>query len=86
MAHRAGNMPKRKRVSTGSEDKDASAGVNYWLFKSEPKDFGFDHLMQESNHTACWDGVRNYQVINHAKFKAGSFHSHIQHCLSLFNC
>lgn len=37
---------------------------NYWLFKSEPKDYSFTDLMNEPNQTAEWDGVRNYQARN----------------------
>lgn len=36
--------------------------MNYWLFKSEPDEFGIDDL------AACqrerWDGIRNYQARN----------------------
>ena len=34
----------------------------YWLMKSEPSEFGIDHLAKKK--TALWDGVRNYQVRN----------------------
>lgn len=36
----------------------------YWLMKSEPDVFGYDHLLGERDHTAFWDGVRNYQARN----------------------
>ena len=36
----------------------------YWLFKSEPEVYGFDHLLAESDRTTGWDGVRNYQARN----------------------
>jgi hypothetical protein len=39
-----------------------TASCSYWLFKSEPDEFGMDHLLHEPEQTACWDGVRNYQV------------------------
>ncbi|MEX2430679.1 MAG: EVE domain-containing protein, partial [Dehalococcoidia bacterium] len=34
----------------------------FWLFKSEPSTYSFDHLVQDS--IAEWDGVRNFQVRN----------------------
>jgi predicted RNA-binding protein with PUA-like domain len=36
----------------------------YWLFKSEPEVFSFDHLLAEMDQTTGWDGVRNYQARN----------------------
>jgi len=36
----------------------------YWLFKSEPAEFGFDDLLAAPGRTAAWDGVRNYQARN----------------------
>lgn len=36
----------------------------YWLFKSEPDVFGFEDLVREPDHTAYWDGIRNYQARN----------------------
>ena len=36
----------------------------YWLFKSEPNAYSFSDLLKESDQTAEWDGVRNYQVRN----------------------
>ncbi len=38
--------------------------MNYWLMKSEPTTFGIDNLMQCTNHTDHWEGVRNYQARN----------------------
>lgn len=37
-------------------------GMAYWLMKSEPAEFGLSHLLAQ--HSACWDGVRNYQARN----------------------
>ena len=37
---------------------------NFWLMKSEPKDYSFDDLRSETDSTAEWDGVRNYQARN----------------------
>jgi predicted RNA-binding protein with PUA-like domain len=36
--------------------------VRYWLFKSEPDTYGFDHLRAEG--TTPWSGVRNFQARN----------------------
>jgi len=38
--------------------------INYWLVKSEPSDYSFCDLLAETNQTAEWDGVRNYQARN----------------------
>ena len=38
--------------------------MNYWLFKSEPGEFGIDHLANSPGKTNHWDGVRNYQARN----------------------
>lgn len=36
----------------------------YWLFKSEPSAYSFSDLQGETDQTAEWDGVRNYQARN----------------------
>ena len=36
----------------------------YWLMKSEPDEFGIDHLAACPQQTEPWDGVRNYQARN----------------------
>ena len=36
----------------------------YWLFKSDPDEFGLPHLKKCRNKTTLWDGVRNYQARN----------------------
>ena len=40
------------------------SAMAYWLFKSEPDVYGFDHLLAETDQTTGWDGVRNYQARN----------------------
>gem|GEM_PF-446186 len=40
------------------------SAMAYWLFKSEPEVYGFDHLLAETDRTTGWDGVRNYQARN----------------------
>ena len=36
----------------------------YWLLKSEPETFSFDHLLARPKRTTGWDGVRNFQARN----------------------
>lgn len=36
----------------------------YWLFKTEPSEFGIDDLACSPEQTARWDGIRNYQARN----------------------
>jgi len=38
--------------------------MNYWLFKTEPKEFSIDDLTKKPAKTEHWDGVRNYQARN----------------------
>jgi predicted RNA-binding protein with PUA-like domain len=38
--------------------------MSYWLFKSEPREFGLDHLLALPGRVARWDGVRNYEARN----------------------
>nr|XP_048683139.1 thymocyte nuclear protein 1 isoform X2 [Caretta caretta] len=48
---------------------------SHWLMKSEPESrfekgadvkFGIEDLKAQPNQTACWDGVRNYQIVKEA--------------------
>ncbi len=41
--------------------------MNYWIFKSEPDEFGIDHLAAQPKRTARWDGIRNYQARNNLR-------------------
>ena len=43
------------------------AGPKYWLFKSEPNAYSFTDLRNETDSTAEWDGVRNYQARNYMR-------------------
>lgn len=36
--------------------------MNYWLIKSEPFKYSWDHFVEEGK--SMWDGVRNYQARN----------------------
>ena len=36
----------------------------YWLLKSEPDVFSFEHLWKAKGRRTCWDGVRNYTARN----------------------
>jgi predicted RNA-binding protein with PUA-like domain len=37
----------------------------YWLIKSEPEEYGWDHLVRD--RVGRWDGVRNYSARNHLR-------------------
>lgn len=41
--------------------------MRYWLLKSEPDVFGFDHLKKRPRKTEPWNGVRNYQARNYMR-------------------
>ena len=54
----------------------------YWLFKSEPDVFGWDHLAAKGVAGEEWTGVRNYQARNNMRaMKVGDrgffYHSNI---------
>ena len=54
----------------------------YWLFKSEPDVFGWDHLVAKGAGGEEWSGVRNYQARNNMRaMKIGDlgffYHSNI---------
>ena len=36
----------------------------FWLFKSDPSEFGLSHLKKCPDKSSLWDGVRNYQARN----------------------
>ena len=38
--------------------------MRYWLFKSEPHKWSFDHQKKAGDKGQEWDGVRNYQARN----------------------
>ena len=42
----------------------------YWLFKSEPDVFGWDHLVAKGDAGEEWNGVRNYQARNNMRTMA----------------
>ncbi len=41
--------------------------MKYWLLKSDPQEFGWDHLKSLPTKETTWDGVRNYQARNFLK-------------------
>ena len=41
--------------------------MKYWVFKSEPDEYGIDQLALEKNQTTRWDGIRNYQARNNLR-------------------
>jgi len=38
---------------------------SYWLIKSEPEEYGWQHLVDDGK--GRWDGVRNYAARNHLR-------------------
>ncbi len=38
--------------------------MRYWLFKSEPNTWGWEHQVAKGEAGEEWDGVRNYQARN----------------------
>lgn len=52
----------RKSVLDSVARAAESTRMTYWLVKSEPDVFGIDDLARE--HSAMWEGVRNYQARN----------------------
>jgi predicted RNA-binding protein with PUA-like domain len=59
--------------------------LNYWIFKSEPDEFGIDDLAAKKQQTARWDGIRNYQARNNLRDRVKSgdlvlfYHSSCKH-------
>ncbi|WP_431297814.1 EVE domain-containing protein [Tabrizicola sp. BL-A-41-H6] len=56
--------------------------MNHWLLKSEPDEFGWDHLTAKGAAGEEWTGVRNYQARNNMRaMKVGDlgffYHSNI---------
>ncbi|MCF1708243.1 EVE domain-containing protein [Tabrizicola sp. J26] len=56
--------------------------MNYWLFKSEPDVWGWDHQVAKGDEGEEWHGVRNYQARNNMRaMKVGDrgffYHSNI---------
>ncbi|HLQ17363.1 MAG TPA: EVE domain-containing protein [Tabrizicola sp.] len=41
--------------------------MNYWLFKSEPDVWGWDHQVAKGHEGEEWHGVRNYQARNNMR-------------------
>ncbi len=61
---------------------EAGDRVNYWLFKSEPDVWGWDHQVAKGDGGEEWHGVRNYQARNNMRaMKVGDlgffYHSNI---------
>ncbi|XP_048369193.1 thymocyte nuclear protein 1 isoform X2 [Sphaerodactylus townsendi] len=64
------------KTSAGeASTKGTKKTYTHWLMKSEPESrmekgvdvkFGIEDLKAQLNQTACWDGVRNYQVVKEA--------------------
>ncbi|XP_067827115.1 thymocyte nuclear protein 1 isoform X3 [Heptranchias perlo] len=63
---------RRSAAKSSREDKGNKEAYSFWLMKSEPDSriengvdmkFGVEDLKAQQNQTACWDGVRNYQIV-----------------------
>ena len=52
----------RRRLGWAAGDPVPSAGVAYWLLKSEPDVFGYDDLVRVKREG--WDGIRSFQARN----------------------
>jgi predicted RNA-binding protein with PUA-like domain len=65
-----GNCRTTRRAILTS-DRPGEWSVSYWIFKSEPDEYGIDHLAAEKTRTARWDGIRNYQARNNLRDKVG---------------
>ncbi len=67
-------------MAKSDDDADAADGPHYWLLKSEPDTYGWDHLIAEKE--GLWDGVRNHRAANNLRaMKVGDqaffYHSNI---------
>ena len=51
-----------KRGSGAARRAAPARERRYWLFKSEPGTYGFEHLQRDGR--TAWHGVRNYQARN----------------------
>ncbi len=61
-------------------DNQQLTTMQYWLVKSEPDVYGYEHLVKDGK--GRWDGVRNYQARNNLRsMKVGDlclfYHSNI---------
>ena len=55
-------------MGTKKDTRPRAEGMQrYWLLKSDPEVFGFDHLLQCDEQITGWDGVRNYQARNYLR-------------------
>jgi len=41
--------------------------MQYWLLKTEPKEWSWSNQINSKNKTSEWDGVRNFQARNNLK-------------------
>ncbi|XP_030078275.1 thymocyte nuclear protein 1 isoform X2 [Microcaecilia unicolor] len=65
--------PSSTKKRSGTQVNPES--YSHWLLKSEPESrlengvdmkFSIEDLKAQPNQTACWDGVRNYQIVKEA--------------------
>jgi predicted RNA-binding protein with PUA-like domain len=55
----------------------AKSEEHYWLLKSEPDSYGWDHLIAEGEGT--WDGVRNHRAANNLRAMEVGDHAFFYH-------
>ena len=51
----------------------------YWLFKSEPSNWGWDNQVAKGDAGEEWDGVRNYQARNNMRQMKKGDHGFFYH-------
>jgi predicted RNA-binding protein with PUA-like domain len=61
---------------------EAGDRMTFWLFKSEPDVWGWDHQVAKGDEGEEWHGVRNYQARNNMRaMKVGDrgffYHSNV---------
>ncbi|XP_053384991.1 thymocyte nuclear protein 1-like isoform X2 [Mercenaria mercenaria] len=78
----------RKILKPKSKLDSSTVQYTHWLMKSEPESrfengvdvkFGIEDLKVCPNQTACWDGVRNYQVVKESYVDHTQFDSKDPH-------
>ena len=58
--------------------------ISYWLMKSEPGEYGIDHLRQDN--LTIWDGIRNYQARNFMRSMKGGDQAFFYHSNCIKPC
>jgi predicted RNA-binding protein with PUA-like domain len=76
----------RAATSTSADERRGEAVADgerrLWLIKSEPNEYGWDHLVKEG--TDIWDGVRNHRAANNLRaMKVGDLAFFYHSCVGL---